>query len=90
MHLERIIERAYDVGENGLLKIRGGDWNDALNAVGTETAGESVWLSEFYIAVLKEMSAFYDSREKTLFSERIKSLEKPCLRRTKTAGSSGL
>lgn len=79
MHLERIIERAYDVGENGLLKIRGGDWNDALNAVGTETAGESVWLSEFYIAVLKEMSAFYDSREKTLFSERINTLEKAVL-----------
>lgn len=79
MHLERIIERAYDVGENGLLKIRGGDWNDALNAVGTDSAGESVWLSEFYIAVLKEMSAFYDSREKTLFSERIKSLEKAVL-----------
>ena len=75
MHLERIIERAYDVGENGLLKIRGGDWNDALNAVGTDSAGESVWLSEFYIAVLKELSAFYDLREKTLFSERIKSLE---------------
>lgn len=72
------------------MKIRGGDWNDALNAVGTDSAGESVWLSEFYIAVLKEMSAFYDSREKTLFSERINTLEKPCLRRTKTAGSSGL
>lgn len=79
MHLERIIERAYDVGENGLLKIRGGDWNDALNAVGTDSAGESVWLSEFYIAVLKEMSAFYDSREKTLFSERINTLEKAVL-----------
>lgn len=79
MHLERIIERVYDVGENGLLKIRGGDWNDALNAVGTDSAGESVWLSEFYIAVLKEMSAFYDSREKTLFSERINTLEKAVL-----------
>ena len=79
MHLERIMNRAYDVGENGLLKIRGGDWNDALNAVGTETAGESVWLTEFYIAVLKEMSEFYGAREKTLFSERIKLLDEAVL-----------
>ncbi|MEG2457091.1 MAG: hypothetical protein RSB08_04645, partial [Clostridia bacterium] len=30
MHLERIVESAYRIGDNGLLLIDGGDWNDAL------------------------------------------------------------
>ena len=36
------------VGEHGLLKIGGGDWNDGMDAVGRNGHGESVWLSWFY------------------------------------------
>lgn len=79
-HLERIVNNAYRIGENGLLKIGSGDWNDALNAVGTETAGESVWLTEFYIAVLKRMSTFYEGKEKLFWADRAEKLSSAVLK----------
>ncbi|XHR30607.1 MAG: GH36-type glycosyl hydrolase domain-containing protein [Chthoniobacteraceae bacterium] len=35
-----------DRGIHGLSKIHRGDWNDLLNAAGTQGKGESVWLSQ--------------------------------------------
>jgi len=34
-----------NLGEHGLVKIRGGDWNDSVNAAGLEGRGESVMVS---------------------------------------------
>jgi len=34
-----------NLGEHGLCKIRGGDWNDSVNAAGLEGRGESVMVS---------------------------------------------
>ncbi len=75
LHLERIMESAYRMGENGLLLIGGGDWNDALNAVGTATAGESVWLTEMYICAAERMCALYQGKEKLLWLDRIGKLK---------------
>lgn len=44
-------------GPSGLALIGGGDWNDAMNRVGVEGRGESVWLSWFGAMVLTGMSA---------------------------------
>lgn len=44
-------------GPSGLALIGGGDWNDAMNRVGVEGRGESVWLSWFGVMVLTGMSA---------------------------------
>ncbi len=44
-------------GQSGLALIGGGDWNDAMNRVGVEGRGESVWLSWFGAMVLTGMSA---------------------------------
>lgn len=35
-------------GPHGLLKMGSGDWNDGMDAVGSEGQGESVWLSWFF------------------------------------------
>jgi cellobiose phosphorylase len=56
-HIERAIESALQYGAHDLLLIGGGDWNDALDAVGTKGKGESVWLSMFAYEVLKMYKA---------------------------------
>lgn len=40
----------------GLPLIGGGDWNDGMNAVGTEGKGESIWLGHFLYGVLREFA----------------------------------
>jgi len=52
MHALRAINHSYQLGENGLLLIKGGDWNDGMNKVGIKGKGESVWLSMFYYDVV--------------------------------------
>lgn len=56
-HCDRAIANALAVGEHGLLKIGAGDWNDALNAIGTAGRGESVWLTMFAVRVLRDWAA---------------------------------
>lgn len=47
-HSKRIFEYYFDpknIGEHGLVIIRGGDWNDSMNSVGLLGVGESVMVS---------------------------------------------
>lgn len=45
-HARRALDYLYHFhGENGLIKIWGGDWNDGMNMAGLEGKGTSVWLS---------------------------------------------
>ncbi|NIA14864.1 MAG: hypothetical protein GWP08_12370, partial [Nitrospiraceae bacterium] len=47
-HLQRGLNRvSADRGARGLPLIGRGDWNDALNGVGADGKGESVWLGQF-------------------------------------------
>jgi len=48
-NLERLSDR-------GLPLIGDGDWNDGMNAVGTEGKGESIWLGHFLYGILQEFS----------------------------------
>ena len=52
-HCVRAIEKAIDLGENGLPLMKGGDWNDGMNTV----KGESVWLGFFLSIVLRDFTA---------------------------------
>ena len=47
MHCLQALNRASKTGEHGLPLIGTGDWNDAMNSVGDEGHGESVWLGWF-------------------------------------------
>ncbi len=51
-HCLRAIDRAAQFGAHGLLLMGTGDWNDGMNRVGCRGRGESVWLSEFMMAVI--------------------------------------
>jgi len=46
-HCRRALHTGLTTGPNGLPLIGAGDWNDAMNRVGIEGRGESVWLAWF-------------------------------------------
>lgn len=54
MHCKRAVDSALKYGEHGLLLIGAGDWNDALNGIGLQGRGESVWLSMFAYMVIEK------------------------------------
>lgn len=55
--------------ERGLPLIGDGDWNDGMNAVGTQGKGESIWLGHFLYGILKD---FIKISEKEKDYERAK------------------
>jgi len=55
-HCRRAVERGLTTGPHGLALIGTGDWNDAMNRVGVEGKGESVWLAWFLVEVLSGMA----------------------------------
>lgn len=75
-HVLKAFEKTARCGENGLIMVYGGDWNDALNNVGDEKRGESVWLSMFFYKCLKDFVEYIsDSKTKLFwidFAEKLK------------------
>ncbi len=57
-HCRRAIQKGSTSGPHGLPLIGTGDWNDALNRVGIEGRGESVWLGWFLYATLMRFLPF--------------------------------
>ena len=55
-HCVQAIEHGLRYGEHGLPLMGSGDWNDGMNLVGIEGAGESVWLGFFLFTVLKQFA----------------------------------
>lgn len=55
-HCKKALEKGYRTGSHSLIKIGSGDWNDGYNNVGIEGRGESVWLSMFYVWIVKEFA----------------------------------
>jgi cyclic beta-1,2-glucan synthetase len=53
-HCIKSIEYGLKYGKHGLPLIGSGDWNDGMTLVGAEGKGESVWLAQFLILVLRE------------------------------------
>jgi len=62
-HALRLFEYYLDaknLGEHGLCKIRGGDWNDSVNAAGLEGRGESVMVSCQVVLGLEQAAELID------------------------------
>ncbi len=55
-HCIRAIKRSLQLGQHGLPFMGSGDWNDAMNRVGYQGLGESVWLAFFLYDVLFRFS----------------------------------
>ncbi|MDR1569584.1 MAG: hypothetical protein LBS72_03730 [Oscillospiraceae bacterium] len=50
------------LGVHGIPLIGHGDWNDALNRVGENGKGESVWLGFFYVECLRKFGVLCDEQ----------------------------
>lgn len=68
-HCVRAIKNGLKYGTHGLPLIGSGDWNDSLNQVGEQGAGESVWLGFFLYDVLTKFSALARERGDTAFAQ---------------------
>ena len=61
-HCARALDISLATGEHGLPLIGTGDWNDAMNRVGHQGQGESVWLGWMLHTVLWEFAALAEAR----------------------------
>jgi cyclic beta-1,2-glucan synthetase len=68
-HCARAIRHGLRFGAHGLPLIGTGDWNDGMNLVGANRAGESVWLGFFLLDVLTRFGALALLRQDTEFAE---------------------
>ncbi len=69
-HLKRAIDFLYNFkGDNGLIQIWGGDWNDCMNTAGLEHNGVSVWLSIAWYRANKQFSELAKMLGKTKDAE---------------------
>ena len=76
-HCLRALDRAYRLGEHGLLLMGCGDWNDGMNRIGARGRGESVWLSEFYQVVARAfLPCCADDEEKSALDARCEALHR--------------
>lgn len=74
-HIRRAIDATLQYGDNGLLLIGGGDWNDALNEIGMQNKGESVWLSMFMVRILRNFVKYLDFDERQSYLAHIENLQ---------------
>jgi cyclic beta-1,2-glucan synthetase len=72
-HCVRAIERGLRFGDHGLPLIGSGDWNDAMNLVGEQGRGESVWLGFFLYEVLMRFAEVARERGDASFADRCRS-----------------
>ena len=71
LHCKKAIEKGFSKGENGLIKIGCGDWNDGYNNVGAEGKGESVWLSMFYVMCGRRFAAAARENDDAAYAEKL-------------------
>ncbi len=80
IHLLRALDYLWkDRAEHGLCKIRSGDWNDALDKLGSKGKGESVWLTMAFLRALRQFAELSElKKEKQILKQinhRIKKIE---------------
>ena len=69
-HCVRAILRGLRFGQHALPLMGTGDWNDAMNMVGVQGRGESVWLAFMLYDVLTRFSPVASMRGDAAFAER--------------------
>ncbi|MFG1375731.1 GH36-type glycosyl hydrolase domain-containing protein [Xanthobacter autotrophicus] len=64
-HCARALDHSLALGGHGLPLMGTGDWNDGMNRVGEQGAGESVWLGWFLHAALTAFTPLAQARGET-------------------------
>lgn len=70
-HCKAAMEKGFNKGGYGLIKIGCGDWNDGYNNVGIKGQGESVWLAMFYIICGRKFAAVSKEKGDTEYAEKL-------------------
>ncbi len=70
-HCKKALEKCFKKGGKELLQIGSGDWNDGYNRVGIDGRGESVWLSMFYVLVVKEFAPIAREMEEDQYATEL-------------------
>jgi len=65
-HCIKAIISVLEFGENGLLLMRGGDWNDGMNRVGQNGVGTTVWGSMFAFWVIDKFLPYCTEEDKRI------------------------
>ncbi len=73
-HCLRAVARGLRFGTHGLSLMLGGDWNDAMGAVGERGKGESIWLSMFLAQTLELFSHVCDMQKEPHNAIRLRKL----------------
>jgi cellobiose phosphorylase len=74
-HCKRAIEKSFKrFSPRGLPLIGENDWNDGLNAVGTDWKGESIWLAHFLYLLLKEFMPIIERQGDEAFAEKCRDV----------------
>ena len=73
-HCKRSISSLWEFSGHGLVKMQGGDWNDAMDKVGEKGVGSSVWCSMFLFEVMQKFQKYvHDPAEKKKYITSVKS-----------------
>jgi len=67
-HCVRAIQRSLQFGQHGLPLMGTGDWNDAMNRVGYQGTGESIWMAFFLYDVLSKFEEIAMMRNDETFA----------------------
>jgi cyclic beta-1,2-glucan synthetase len=73
-HCMRALEKSHNLGENGLPRIGGGDWNDGFSSVGLRGQGTSVWLALFLAIVNTKFAALCEKTGRKPLAEKLLAL----------------
>ncbi|QAV32634.1 Cellobiose phosphorylase [Fervidobacterium changbaicum] len=74
-HCKKAIEKAFKrFSPRGLPLIGENDWNDGMNAVGTDWKGESIWLAHFMYLLLKEFIPLMELKGDSKFAAKCKDV----------------
>jgi cyclic beta-1,2-glucan synthetase len=88
-HCLRAIKKGTTSGQHGLPLIGTGDWNDALNQVGKDGKGESVWLAWFLCDVLERFANICELHGDSETAEEYRSKSKEYASMVEQAGWDG-
>ena len=88
-HCKKAIEKAVNFGENGLIKIGSGDWNDSFSTVGNKGKGESIWVTFFLYDVLKKFIPICEYKNDIETANKYREIQEKLRKALNTKGWDG-
>ncbi|MCX6678148.1 MAG: cyclic beta 1-2 glucan synthetase [Methanothrix sp.] len=88
-HCVRAIQSSLQLGRHGLPLMGTGDWNDAMNRVGYQGSGESIWMAFFLHDVLNKFSEIALMRGDDTFANLCRSESSHLRQKIKESGWDG-